>query len=96
MKKLVAIPGALLFLASCALVRGGLFDSARYGDAAYYGHYAHEMASGKWPYRDFFDEYPVLAQPPSTPCVCCPGRSSRASSGRWHSAARRRSCSWSR
>jgi len=63
MKKLVAIPGALLFLTSCALVRGGLFDSDRYGDTAYYGHYAHEMASGRWPYRDFFDEYPVLAQP---------------------------------
>jgi hypothetical protein len=28
---------------------------------AYYGHYAHEMAGGLWPYRDFFDEYPPLA-----------------------------------
>jgi uncharacterized membrane protein len=63
MKKLVAIPGALLFLLSCAVVRGGLFDSARYGDAAYYGRYAHLMSLGKWPYRDFYDEYPVLAQP---------------------------------
>ncbi|MEP6812035.1 MAG: glycosyltransferase 87 family protein [Actinomycetota bacterium] len=60
---LVAIPGVVLFLVSCAVVRGGLFDSARYGDAAYYGHYAHLMALGKWPYRDFYDEYPVLAQP---------------------------------
>ena len=63
MKKLVALPGVALFFLSCALVRGGLFDDARYGDAAYYGHYAHEMATGKWPYRDFYDEYPVLAQP---------------------------------
>jgi uncharacterized membrane protein len=63
MKKLIALPGVALFFLSCALVRGGLFDDARYGDAAYYGHYAHEMATGKLPYRDFYDEYPVLAQP---------------------------------
>jgi hypothetical protein len=62
-KKLVAVGGAALFFLSCALVRGGLFDNARYGDAELYGHYAHRMASGDWPYRDFFDEYPVLAQP---------------------------------
>jgi len=62
-KKLVALGGAGLFFLSCALVRGGLFDSARYGDAELYGHYAHRMASGDWPYRDFFDEYPPLAQP---------------------------------
>jgi uncharacterized membrane protein len=62
-KKLVALGGAVLFFLSCALVRGGLFDSARYGDAELYGHYAHRMASGEWPYRDFFDEYPPLAQP---------------------------------
>jgi hypothetical protein len=60
---LVAIPGVVLFFVSCAVVRGGLFDSARYGDAAYYGHYAHLMALGKLPYRNFYDEYPVLAQP---------------------------------
>jgi uncharacterized membrane protein len=60
---LVAIPGVVLFFVSCVVVRGGLFDSARYGDAAYYGHYAHLMALGQWPYRDFYDEYPVLAQP---------------------------------
>jgi uncharacterized membrane protein len=45
------------------VVRGGLLDHHRYGDAALYGHYAHEMTSGRWPYRNFFDEYPVLAQP---------------------------------
>jgi Glycosyltransferase family 87 len=64
MRKLVALGGSVLFLVSCALVRGGLFDTAaRYGDAELYGHYARRMASGEWPYRDFFDEYPVLAQP---------------------------------
>jgi hypothetical protein len=62
-RRLVAAPGAVLFLLSCALVRGGLFDNHPYGDAHLYGHYAHEMTSGRIPYRDFFDEYPVLAQP---------------------------------
>ena len=61
--RLVALPGAALFLLSCALVRGGLFDRHPYGDVHLYAHYAHEMTSGRWPYRDFFDEYPVLAQP---------------------------------
>ncbi len=59
----IALFGAGLFLVSAAVGPGGLFDRARYGDVAYYGHYAHEMTSGLWPYRDFFDEYPVLAQP---------------------------------
>lgn len=63
MRRLIAAPGAALFLLSCALVRGGLFDHHPYGDAHLYGHYAHEMTSGRIPYRDFFDEYPVLAQP---------------------------------
>src|SRR5204862_3445571 len=62
-RRVVALGGAALFFLSCALVRGGLFDSARYGDAELYGHYAHRIASGEWPYRDFFDEYPPLAQP---------------------------------
>jgi uncharacterized membrane protein len=63
MKRLIGAVGAAGFLVSCLVVRGGLLDHHRYGDAAYYGHYAHEMTSGHWPYRDFFDEYPVLAQP---------------------------------
>jgi uncharacterized membrane protein len=62
-KRLVAAAGAALFLLSCALVRGGLFDRHPYGDAHLYAHYAHEMTSGRLPYRDFYDEYPVLAQP---------------------------------
>ncbi len=62
-KRLIALPGAAAFLVCCLVTRGGLLDHHRYGDAALYGHYAHEMTSGHWPYRDFFDEYPVLAQP---------------------------------
>jgi uncharacterized membrane protein len=62
-RRLVALPGAALFILSCTFVRGGLFDHHPYGDAHLYAHYAHEMTSGRWPYRDFFDEYPVLAQP---------------------------------
>jgi hypothetical protein len=61
--RLVALPGAAAFLVCCLVTRGGLLDHHRYGDVALYGHYAHEMTSGHWPYRDFFDEYPVLAQP---------------------------------
>ena len=60
---LVAALGAALFVLCCALVRGGLFDSAPYGDVYLYARYSHEMTQGHWPYRDFFDEYPPLAQP---------------------------------
>jgi uncharacterized membrane protein len=60
---LVALPGAVVFLVCCLVMRGGLLDHHPYGDAHIYGHYAHEMTSGQWPYRDFFDEYPPLAQP---------------------------------
>ena len=63
MRRALAIGGGALFVLSCALVRGGLFDHHRYGDVALYGHYAHEMTTGHWPYGDFYDEYPVLAQP---------------------------------
>jgi glycosyl transferase family 87 len=63
MKRPIALFGAVGFLVCCLVTRGGLLDHHRYGDAALYGHYAHEMTSGHWPYRDFFDEYPVLAQP---------------------------------
>jgi len=63
MKRLIALLGSAGFLVCCLVTRGGLLDHHRYGDAALYGHYAHEMTSGHWPYRDFFDEYPVLAQP---------------------------------
>jgi hypothetical protein len=57
------VAGAALFLLSCALARGGLFGAGGYGDADLYGGYAAKMAHGQWPYRDFYDEYPVGAQP---------------------------------
>ena len=60
---LVALPGAVVFLVCCLVTRGGLLDHHRYGDVGLYGHYAHEMTSGHWPYRDFYDVYPPLAQP---------------------------------
>jgi len=63
MRRVLPLAGAVLFLVSCALARGGLFGAGGYGDADLYGHYAHLMAAGRWPYRDFYDEYPVGAQP---------------------------------
>jgi uncharacterized membrane protein len=60
---LLPLAGALLFLLTCALARGGLFGAGGYGDADLYGGYAAKMASGLWPYRDFYDEYPAGAQP---------------------------------
>jgi uncharacterized membrane protein len=62
-RRLVALPGAAVFLLCCLVTRGGLLDHHRYGDVGLYGHYAHEMTSGHWPYRDFYDVYPPLAQP---------------------------------
>ena len=54
--------GAALFLVSCLVIRGGLLDSAPYGDVHLYREYGQNMAHGQWPYT-FFDEYPPLAQP---------------------------------
>ncbi len=54
---------AALFLVSCLLVPGGPLDAVPYGDVHLYATYAGNMASGHWPYGDFFDEYPPLAQP---------------------------------
>ena len=59
----LALLGAAGFLVCCLFARGGLLDHHHYGDTALYGHYAHEMTTGQWPYRDFYDEYPPLAQP---------------------------------
>ena len=52
-----------VWLACCLVSRGGLLHGGHYGDVSYYGSYARQMADGRWPYRDFFDEYPPLAQP---------------------------------
>jgi len=58
-----AAAGAVVFLCCCLLVRGGPLDSGSYGDVHLYATYGANMASGHWPYGDFFDEYPPLAQP---------------------------------
>lgn len=64
MRRLVLpLAGAAVFLLSSALARGGLFGAGGYGDVDLYATYAHRMAEGQWPYRDFYDEYPVGAQP---------------------------------
>jgi uncharacterized membrane protein len=55
--------GAAGFVLSCVLVRHGLRDDSLYSDLHTYDRYAGAMTSGHVPYRDFFDEYPPLAQP---------------------------------
>jgi hypothetical protein len=59
----VAAVAVVVFLGCCLFVRGGLLDSTPYGDVHLYAEYGHNMTSGQLPYRDFFDEYPPLAQP---------------------------------
>jgi hypothetical protein len=60
---LVGLAGGLGFLLSCLLVGHGLLDSSLYSDLHVYAIYGDNMAAGKVPYRDFYDEYPALAQP---------------------------------
>jgi hypothetical protein len=60
---LLGLAGAVGFLSSCLLVGHGLLDSSLYSDLHVYATYGGKMAAGKIPYRDFFDEYPPLAQP---------------------------------
>jgi uncharacterized membrane protein len=55
--------GSLVFVAACLLVEQGLASSALYSDVHVYALYGSRMADGQVPYRDFFDEYPPLAQP---------------------------------
>jgi hypothetical protein len=55
--------GSLVFLASCMLVGHGLLDASLYSDLHVYSTYGDKMAAGQFPYRNFFDEYPPLAQP---------------------------------
>jgi uncharacterized membrane protein len=59
----LATVGSLGFLVSCVLVGHGLRDSSLYSDLHVYAVYGGNMANGQVPYRDFFDEYPPLAQP---------------------------------
>jgi uncharacterized membrane protein len=59
----LALAGTLVFVLACLLTPQGLLDGSHYSDVHVYSAYAHAMTSGKVPYRDFFDEYPPLAQP---------------------------------
>jgi Glycosyltransferase family 87 len=59
----LGVAGSLAFLVSCLLVGHGLLDSSLYSDLHVYATYGDKMAAGSVPYRDFFDEYPPLAQP---------------------------------
>jgi uncharacterized membrane protein len=58
----LALAGTGVFVLACILVPQGLLDTSHYSDVHVYSRYAHEMVHGKVPYRDFFDEYPPLAQ----------------------------------
>lgn len=59
----LALAGSVVFVLACLLVPQGLRSTALYSDVHTYHAYAHHMTSGLVPYRDFFDEYPPLAQP---------------------------------
>jgi Glycosyltransferase family 87 len=60
---IAAVGGVVLFLVCSLVATGGLLASHPYGDVHLYAHYAHNMSQGRLPYRNFFDEYPPLAQP---------------------------------
>lgn len=59
----LALAGTAVFLLACVLVPEGLLHTAAYADVNVYSTYARRMLDGEVPYRDFFDEYPPLAQP---------------------------------
>ncbi|HTZ07317.1 MAG TPA: hypothetical protein VMB53_16395, partial [Gaiellaceae bacterium] len=60
---LTASAGVVLFVVCSLAAQGGPLAHGSFGDVYEYRLYGHRMASGLWPYRDFFDEYPPLAQP---------------------------------
>ncbi|MGZ4354655.1 MAG: glycosyltransferase 87 family protein, partial [Gaiellaceae bacterium] len=60
---LLAAGGVAGFVVACLFVEHGLRSSGLYADVNVYSRYAGEMTAGRVPYRDFFDEYPPLAQP---------------------------------
>jgi uncharacterized membrane protein len=59
----LGLAGSVVFVLACLLVPQGLRSTALYSDVHTYHAYARNMTSGQVPYRDFFDEYPPLAQP---------------------------------
>ncbi len=58
----LALAGTAVFVLACILVPQGLTDGALYSDVHTYHRYGEHMLHGLVPYRDFFDEYPPLAQ----------------------------------
>jgi uncharacterized membrane protein len=59
----ISAAGAAVFVLACLLVEQGLADGSLYSDVHVYALYGRRMVGGQIPYRDFFDEYPPLAQP---------------------------------
>jgi uncharacterized membrane protein len=60
---LTALAGVVLFVVCSLFAQGGPLAHGSFGDVHVFGLYGHHMASGLWPYRNFFDEYPPFAQP---------------------------------
>jgi len=58
-----ALAGAVLFVVCSLAAQGGPLAKGSFGDVYEYHLYQQHMSNGLWPYRDFFDEYPPLAQP---------------------------------
>ena len=59
----IAAAGVAVFVVCSLLAHGGPLASGSFGDVYEYHLYEQHMTAGQWPYRDFFDEYPPLAQP---------------------------------
>ena len=60
---IVALAGVVLFVVCSLLAQGGPLAKGSFGDVYEYQKYQQHMSAGLWPYRNFFDEYPPLAQP---------------------------------
>jgi len=75
---LTASAGVVLFVVCSLAAQGGPLAHGSFGDVYEYHLYGHRMASGLWPYRDFFDEYPPLAQPLFLIVTWLPGSYARA------------------
>ena len=58
-----ASAGVVLFVVCALLIHAGPLAPGSFGDVYEYRKYQLHMAAGLWPYHDFFDEYPPLAQP---------------------------------
>ena len=68
-----ASAGVVLFILCSLVAQGGPLAHGTFGDVYEYHLYQQHMAAGQWPYRNFFDEYPPLAQPLSSGIELLPG-----------------------